>query len=228
MALARGVMAKESVWQRRARKHRSGKAEYYPKVAVPEAWGAVQDAPPQVLDLTDAAFEEASAPIGDVAEVTTLDAVDPPDADSLLAVEPAEDALVLDLPEAAPLAATHTSDEAEASSRPMDGLEFSEAAPAPAATAPSGTLRLPEFLDLPAATPLARALLERRGQPIVIDGSSVHQLGAQCVQVLLSAKRTWGADGVPLSIVKCAPRMIEDLQYLGINSTTLMSGEQSQ
>jgi chemotaxis protein CheX len=104
------------------------------------------------------------------------------------------------------------------------------AAPAatPAAAEPEGALRLPECLDLPAAKPLARALLERRGKPIVLDGSSVRQLGAQCVQVLLSARRTWSADGVALSIVNCAPRMIEDLRLLGIDSTTLTSGERPQ
>ena len=74
----------------------------------------------------------------------------------------------------------------------------------------------PAALDLPAARPLAAALLERRGQPIAIDASAVSQIGAQCVQVLLSAKRTWKADGVSLSIVNCAPRMIEDLKLIGI------------
>jgi chemotaxis protein CheX len=153
-------MAKESVWQRRARKCRSAKAEYYPKVNLAEPASEA---------------EQASPPLESP-----------------------------DLPAAAPLVAAETTSE------------------------PEGALRLPECLDLPAATPLARALLERRGKPIVLDGSSVQQLGAQCVQVLLSAKRTWGADGIPLSIVNCAPRMIEDLQLLGIDSTTLTTGEQPQ
>jgi len=89
-------------------------------------------------------------------------------------------------------------------------------------------LLLPEYLELSAATPLARALLERRGEPIVLDASSVQRVGAQCIQVLLSARRTWSADGVALSIVNCAPRMIEDLQLLGIDATTLTSGELPQ
>lgn len=87
---------------------------------------------------------------------------------------------------------------------------------------------LPDSLDLAAAKPLAAALLRRRGRPIVLDAASVHQLGAQCVQVLLSAKRTWDADGFALSIVNCAPRMIEDLRLLGIDSTALTFGEQPQ
>src|SRR5208282_1705048 len=142
-------MARESVWQRRARKCRSAKAEYYPKV-----------------DLTRSRHEPEEA---------------------LSALES------LDLGAATPPAA------------------------APAAAETDEALRLPECLDLLAAKPLARALLERRGKPIVLDGSSVRQLGAQCVQLLLSAKRTWSVDGVALSIVNCTPRMIGDLQLLGID-----------
>jgi chemotaxis protein CheX len=104
------------------------------------------------------------------------------------------------------------------------------ASPAPAA-APRGdaaaVLRLPPSLDLPAARPLAAALIERRGKPITIDASAVGQIGAQCVQVLLSAKRTWDADGVSLSIVNCAARMIEDLKLIGIERT-LVTGELPQ
>jgi chemotaxis protein CheX len=103
--------------------------------------------------------------------------------------------------------------------------------PAPAASAPrgdaEGVLRLPVSLDLPAARPLAAALIERRGQPITIDASAVGQIGAQCVQVLLSAKRTWQADGVSLSIVNCAARLIEDLKLIGLDRT-LLTGELPQ
>ncbi|MGD0763433.1 MAG: STAS domain-containing protein [Roseiarcus sp.] len=176
-------MAKESVWQRRARKCRSAKAEYYPKV-----------------DLTGSRREPEEV-------LSALEGLDLGAAAAPAKAEP------------------------EAASPPPQRPD-SPAAAAPAATPataePDGAFRLPECLDLPAARPLAKALLERRGKPIVVDGSSVHQLGAQCVQVLLSAKRTWSADGVALSIVNCAPRMIEDLRLLGIDLTTLTSGEQPQ
>jgi chemotaxis protein CheX len=131
---------------------------------------------------------------------------------------------------AAPPAAAPAGSEPEAVSPPPERADGPAAPPpaAPAGPEPEGALPLPENLDLPAARPLAKALLERRGKPIVLDGSSVRQLGAQCVQVLLSAKRTWSADRVPLSVINCAPRMIEDLQILGIDPTTLTSGEQRQ
>ena len=118
---------------------------------------------------------------------------------------------------------------------PIAKLAPPVAAPAPAAAAPPAAvppaaavaLSLPASLDLPAARPLAAALLKRRGQPITIDASAVSQIGAQCVQVLLSAKRTWEADGVSLSIVNCAARMVEDLKLIGIERT-LVTGELSQ
>jgi chemotaxis protein CheX len=89
----------------------------------------------------------------------------------------------------------------------------------------SAALRLPTSLDLAAARPLANSLLERRGRPVEIDASAVSQVGAQCAQVLLSAKRTWDADGVALSIVNCGPRMIEDFALIGIDCTRLATGE---
>jgi len=98
----------------------------------------------------------------------------------------------------------------------------------PPSAAAAGAFSLPGSLDLPAARPLASALLARRGQPIVIDGSAVVQIGAQCAQVLLSAKRTWETDGVALSIVNCAARMIEDLKLIGIDRTMLAIGDLPQ
>ena len=61
-------------------------------------------------------------------------------------------------------------------------------------------LALPPVLDLTAAGPLASELLARRGGPIMIDGSGVERLGAQCLQVLLSARASWAADGHHFSV----------------------------
>jgi len=111
---------------------------------------------------------------------------------------------------------------------PADDRAPAAAAAAAPPSKPSGAeaaaVVLPECLDLPAATPLARTLRARRGAPIVLDAAPVRQVGAQCVQVLLSARRTWDADGLPLSIVNCPPRMIEDLRLLGFDAATFASG----
>jgi len=133
------------------------------------------------------------------------------------------------------VAAEPAREEEEFMPPPVVYLETPAPAPAraaaPVAAAPRGgaedVLFLPISLDLLAARPLAAALLELRGKPLAIDASAVGQVGAQCVQVLLSAKRTWDADGVSLSIVNCATRMIEDLKLIGIDRM-LATGELPQ
>ena len=56
------------------------------------------------------------------------------------------------------------------------------------------TLILSDVLDLNAA------LLALRGHPVVLDASAVQRLGGLCLQILLSARKTWAADGVNLSL----------------------------
>lgn len=87
------------------------------------------------------------------------------------------------------------------------------------------TLQLAEVLDLPAAVPLAKSLVESRGAGIVIDASAVQRLGAQCLQVLLSAASTWAADGQPLAIVNRSQAFAEGLQLLGIPAESFVEGE---
>lgn len=62
------------------------------------------------------------------------------------------------------------------------------------------TLILPDILDLKAAAPLKVELLARRGRDLVLDASGVQRLGGLCLQVLLSAGRTWAVDGVNLRL----------------------------
>jgi chemotaxis protein CheX len=99
---------------------------------------------------------------------------------------------------------------------------------APARSEPSAQedppVRLAEVLDLSAAGPLARALLERRGRPTVIDARLARRPGAQCLQVLLSAIRTWESDAVPLAFANCGPLLIEHLRFLGIEPTVFTDG----
>ncbi|MFA4937729.1 STAS domain-containing protein [Brevundimonas sp.] len=64
----------------------------------------------------------------------------------------------------------------------------------------SETLILPDVLDLNAAEPLKADLLALRGHPLTLDASAVERLGGLCLQVLLSARKTWAADGVNLSL----------------------------
>lgn len=59
---------------------------------------------------------------------------------------------------------------------------------------------LPAVLDIRAAGPLQAEILGLRGQPLTLDASAVERLGGLCLQVLLSARSTWAADGQALTV----------------------------
>jgi chemotaxis protein CheX len=77
-------------------------------------------------------------------------------------------------------------------------------------------LQLPEVLDLTFAGPLAESLLALRGSALTIDAARVQRVGAQCVQVIMSAVSTWKADAAALCIINPSPEFRETLSLLGI------------
>jgi chemotaxis protein CheX len=79
-------------------------------------------------------------------------------------------------------------------------------------------LILDETLDLNAASELARVLIGLRGKPISIDPSQVTRVGAQCVQVLVAASKTWTADGVGFDVMPGSEPFNEGLSLLGLAS----------
>jgi anti-anti-sigma regulatory factor len=197
---------KNSAGKKTAKKTVFAKGEYFPKVDLSDLEDRLLSSWSQTSVVAPAEAPTAQTPIAEAPFVKALSV----------------EWLVVD--------AVSASEEEEVMSPPV-AISKPPSAAASEPTAPisaSGALRLPSCLDLPAARPLARSLIERRGQPIVIDASAVSQVGAQCIQVLLSAKRSWAADGLPLSIVNCSPRAIEDFRLLGIDATTLVSGDRPQ
>lgn len=80
------------------------------------------------------------------------------------------------------------------------------------------SLSLPPVLDLPAAAPLAKELLAARGQEIAIDASKVERFGALCLQVLLSAQKTWAEDGKRLAVVAPSLAFTQGLARFGLAS----------
>ena len=79
----------------------------------------------------------------------------------------------------------------------------------------SALVRLSSVLDLNAASPLAAELLALRGRDVAVDASAVERLGAQCLQVLLSARRTWDADGAAFAVVSPSDDFTTTLALLG-------------
>jgi chemotaxis protein CheX len=84
--------------------------------------------------------------------------------------------------------------------------------PAPHSAA---VLRLGQVLDLNAAGPLAHEFLALRGRDVEVDASAVERMGAQCVQVLLSARATWDADGAAFAVVAPSDEFTSTLALLG-------------
>ena len=76
-------------------------------------------------------------------------------------------------------------------------------------------LRLGQLLDLNAATPLAAELLALRGNDLEVDASAVSRMGAQCLQVLLSARATWRDDGFAFAIAGASAEFTAVLDVLG-------------
>lgn len=79
-------------------------------------------------------------------------------------------------------------------------------------------LKLAAALDFRAAAPLRNELIALRGRPVEIDGGEVERIGAQCVQVLVSAARTWADDGVAFAIVRRSEEMVSALRYMGVHA----------
>jgi chemotaxis protein CheX len=85
-------------------------------------------------------------------------------------------------------------------------------------------IELPENLDMPAAAQLVEALLKRTGAPLALDASKVSRLGASCLQVLLAAARTWKVQGHALTLSNASARFLEDLNLLGLEPDTFLTG----
>lgn len=84
---------------------------------------------------------------------------------------------------------------------------------------------LPAVLDITAASGLHGTLLAHRGAPLAVDASAVKRLGGQCLQLLISAGRTWGADGVPIRLSESSEAFERDLALMGLSGDALFERE---
>lgn len=88
-------------------------------------------------------------------------------------------------------------------------------------------VELPALLDLKSAAPLAAELLALRGRPVQIDGTRVERLGGQCLQVLLSAVKTWKREGLSFELVTLSGDFTEGLARLGISAADFTLEEET-
>ena len=78
-------------------------------------------------------------------------------------------------------------------------------------------MTLPSELDIKAAAPLAAGLIAARGADLVLNASQVERVGAQCLQVMLSAAATWRADGLELTVAEPSPAFADAVHTAGLD-----------
>lgn len=78
-------------------------------------------------------------------------------------------------------------------------------------------LSLDNVLDLNAAGSLHSRLMELRGGDLEIDGSAVERAGALCLQVLMSAAKTWEEEKHSLTFSQMSDALMKTMQLSGVN-----------
>lgn len=87
------------------------------------------------------------------------------------------------------------------------------------------TLSLDNVLDLNAAGGLHANLMALRGSDLVIDASAVERVGALCLQVLMSAAKTWEEEKLSLTFSKMSDALTKTMQLTGVNYDHMLAKE---
>ena len=87
------------------------------------------------------------------------------------------------------------------------------------------TVELSPHLGGAAVEALLEQLSSHRGANLVVDASKVKRVGAQCLQVILSASRTWAAEGVGFRIDSPSERFSDVASGLGLDEIQKLSSE---
>jgi chemotaxis protein CheX len=82
-------------------------------------------------------------------------------------------------------------------------------------------VELPENLDMSATVKLVELISAERGAALVVNASAVGRIGAQCLQILLSAKKTWASEDVSFRVVEPSRALLECLAVVGISRADL-------
>ena len=87
------------------------------------------------------------------------------------------------------------------------------------------TLSLDNVLDLNAAGSLHSQLLGMRGSDLVIDASAVEKVGTLCIQVLMSARKTWEEEKKSLTFSEMSDALMKTMQLSGVNYELMLAKE---
>ena len=91
----------------------------------------------------------------------------------------------------------------------------------------SAELKLPTVLDVTCVNELVGQLKQLRGAPLVLDASAVERVSGLGLQVLLSARLTWAADGAALAVNAPSPAFQDALALSGARPFELSQSEES-
>lgn len=87
------------------------------------------------------------------------------------------------------------------------------------------SLSLDSVLDLNAAGDLHGKLSAMRGSDLVIDASAVEKVGTLCIQVLMSAQKTWEEEKKSLTFSKMSDALMKTMQLSGVNYELMLAKE---
>lgn len=85
------------------------------------------------------------------------------------------------------------------------------------------SLSLATVLDLNEASNLHVKLMSLRGSDLTIDASGVERVGAQCMQVIMAAKKNWDEDKLSFKFSKVSDAFTKTMQLIGINIQPLLA-----
>jgi chemotaxis protein CheX len=102
--------------------------------------------------------------------------------------------------------------------KPTPTVGFAESVPEESTAA----LILPDCLDASAAAAVKDMLLARRGNALVVDASQVRRVGAQSLQILIAAARTWQADGMSYCVTNSSSELLDTIALIGLSREDLM------
>ncbi|MCG6882821.1 MAG: STAS domain-containing protein [Silicimonas sp.] len=83
-------------------------------------------------------------------------------------------------------------------------------------------IALPSKLDTAAAAALRDDLIAAEGTDIVFDAGQVEQIGALCLETILSAAALWKAEGLTVTLDSPSAQLTEDLSRFGLTPATLL------
>jgi len=93
---------------------------------------------------------------------------------------------------------------------------------------PQAALALPPTLDADAAVRLANTLCDLRYAPLTLDAAPLRRIGAQGLQVLLSAAKSWRGDAVALALINLSDEALEQIRAMGVDPAKELIGDMTQ